>query len=140
MFLGVQSYQTSVWVFELLMVQKSGQPVEVGSLSHYLQGFQQHPRLFRISEPSTGCLGTSGIILGFCIPPQRFFFCITSHFSLRISGVSSAFEHPCERFSGGSFKNRRFCQVFSRKNRKTKHMAFFSGKANVRNLWHILIS
>ena len=33
----------------LLMVQKSGQPVEVGSLSHYLQGFI-HPRWCRISS------------------------------------------------------------------------------------------
>ena len=37
----------------LFMVQKSGEPVEVGSLYHYLQGLI-HPRwLFGISEPST---------------------------------------------------------------------------------------
>ena len=33
----------------LLMVQKSGSPVEVGSLPHYLQGFI-HPRWCRISS------------------------------------------------------------------------------------------
>ena len=41
--------------------QKSGinSPVEVGSLSHYLQGFI-HPRwLFGISEPSTVSRGKS---------------------------------------------------------------------------------
>ena len=34
-------------------VQKSGQPVEVGSLSHYFQGFIHHCFFHRISEPST---------------------------------------------------------------------------------------
>ena len=49
-FLGVEA-----WKFLLLMEQESGinSPVEIGSLSHYLQGFM-HPRwLFGISEPST---------------------------------------------------------------------------------------
>ena len=42
----------------LLMVQKSGdQPVEVGRLSHYLQGFINPRWLFRNSEPLTVCLG-----------------------------------------------------------------------------------
>ena len=35
-----------------LMVQKSGYPVEVGSLSHYLQGFYTPQVVSRISEPS----------------------------------------------------------------------------------------
>ena len=34
-------------------------PVEVGSLSHYLQDFI-HPRWCRISEPSTECTSESG--------------------------------------------------------------------------------
>ena len=46
----------------LLMVQKSGQAVEVASLSHYLQGFI-HPRWCRISEPSTVGGETSTISL-----------------------------------------------------------------------------
>ena len=36
----------------LLVVQKSGQPVEVGSLSHYSKGFL-HPSWCRISEPNS---------------------------------------------------------------------------------------
>ena len=128
MFLGVQSYQTSVWVFELLMVQKSGQPVEVGSLSHYLQGFQQHPRLFRISEPSTGCLGTSGIILGFCIPPQRFFFaspvtspCEFQEFQAHLSiPANASVEVPSK--TGG------FARFFHEKIVKQNTWHFFRGR------------
>ena len=41
-------------MYLLLMVQKSGEkPVEVGSLSHDLQGFVHSRWLFGISEPST---------------------------------------------------------------------------------------
>ena len=46
------------WDSRLLMEGIRRSPVEVGSLSHYLQGFI-HPRwLFRISEPSINYLNT----------------------------------------------------------------------------------
>ena len=46
----------------MLMVQKSGEPVEVGSLCHYLRGFIHPKWLLGISEPSTvSCVKFTGL-------------------------------------------------------------------------------
>ena len=47
-----------------LMVQKSGEPVEVGSLSHYLQGFI-HPRWCRIF--SINCSNQSWAVISYTL-------------------------------------------------------------------------
>ena len=60
--------QGNEWL--LLMVQKSGDsPVEVGSLSHYLQGFSTHPRWLLGISSINSINGTpkSSILTGFSI-------------------------------------------------------------------------
>ena len=55
----------------LLLVQKSGQPVEVGRLSLYLQGFMTIPGgCLGVSEPSTVCY-YSFIPLSLCMSSKK---------------------------------------------------------------------
>ena len=65
--LGSQRYdaglQEKVDILLMAIRNPVNSPVEVGSFSHYLQGFEKIPGWCRISEPSTVVVAITAIVL-----------------------------------------------------------------------------